>query len=74
MGFLSLVFAVCFAILTVTTQSLILGITYGLFSASTGTFGALMLFCFLVSLGQKNRVFTKPLKNDVQDTGDNKVQ
>ena len=74
MGFISLTFAVCFAILTATTKTLILGIVYCLFSASTGAFGALMLFYFLVSLGQKNSGITKSFRNDVQDTSDDKVQ
>ena len=65
-GFLSLVFAVAFSILTVMQPQIAFAIIYALFATILGAFGALMLFCALIAFGsnENQKEISNELRND----------
>ena len=64
-GFLSLVFAVAFSILTVMQQQIGLAIIYAFFATILVAFGALMLFCALIAFGANEN--PKEINNELRD-------
>lgn len=67
-GFLSLVFAVAFSILTVMQPQIVLAIIYAFFATILGAFGALMLFCALIAFGTKEN--PTGISNELRDDND----
>lgn len=67
-GFLSLVFAVAFSILTVTQPQIGLAIIYAFFATVLGAFGALMLFCSLIAFGTNEN--QKEIRNELRNDND----
>ena len=67
-GFLSLVFAVAFSILTVMQPQIVLAIIYGFFATILGAFGALMLFCAFIAFGTKEN--PTGISNELRDDND----
>lgn len=67
-GFLSLVFAVAFSILTVMQQQIGLAIIYAFFATVLGAFGALMLFCSLIAFGTNEN--QKEIRNELRNDND----
>ena len=65
MGFLALVFAVAFSILTVMESKILLAIIYAFFATVLGAFGALMLFCSLITFGSNEN--PKEINNELRD-------
>ena len=68
MGFLSLVFAVAFSILTVMQPQIVLAIIYAFFATILGAFGALMLFCALIAFGSNEN--QKEIRNELRNDND----
>lgn len=67
-GFLSLVFAVAFSILTVMQPQIAFAIIYAFFATIPGAFGALMLFCALIAFGANEN--PKEISNELRDEND----
>ena len=67
-GFLSLVFAVAFSILTVMQPQIAFAIIYAFFATILGAFGALMLFCALIAFGANEN--PKEINNELRDEND----
>ena len=67
-GFLSLVFAVAFSILTVMQPQIGLAIIYAFFATILVTFGALMLFCSLIAFGTNEN--QKEIRNELRNDND----
>ena len=67
-GFLSLVFAVAFSILTVMQPKIVLAIIYAFFATILGAFGALMLFCSFIAFGTKEN--KTGISNELRDDND----
>ena len=67
-GFLSLVFAVAFSILTVMQPQIVLAIIYAFFATILGAFGALMLFCSFIAFGIKEN--KTGISNELRDDND----
>lgn len=68
MGFLALVFAVAFSILTVMESKILLAIIYAFFATVLGAFGALMLFCSLIAFGSNEN--QKEIRNELRNDND----
>ena len=68
MGFLALVFAVAFSILTVMESKILLAIIYAFFATVLGAFGALMLFCSLIAFGTNEN--QKEIRNELRNDND----
>ena len=67
-GFLSLVFAVAFSILTVMQPQIGLAIIYAFFATVLGAFGALMLFCVLIAFETNDN--QKEIRKDLRNEND----
>ena len=67
-GFLLLVFAVAFSILTVMQPQIAFAIIYAFFATILGAFGALMLFCALIAFGANEN--PKEISNELRDEND----
>ena len=68
MGFIALVFAVAFSILTVMESKILLAIIYAFFATVLGAFGALMLFCALIAFGSNEN--QKEIRNELCNDND----
>ena len=68
MGFLALVFAVAFSILTVMESKILLAIIYAFFATVLCAFGALMLFCSLIAFGSNEN--QKEIRNELRNDND----
>ena len=67
-GFLSLVFAVAFSILTVMQPQIGLAIIYAFFATILIAFGALMLLCSLIAFGSNEN--QKEIRNELRNDND----